>query len=318
MRKKNGFTLVELLVVIGIIALLISVLLPALSKARAQANVVWCLSNLRQIGTGMSMYAQANKGRLPLVYWNGATDPTGKGATDWGWLILPYLKKGSSGSYSDQDPTGIWTLYKDKDTVSGNRTDLSWYDSEKVQTYAVHPHLFRFSPGPLKPDGTPDYQNAKAGPNDDGKKPFKFEQIRRPSEIIMVMDAVQIGDGLGYQNTWTSHADLWLIQGDGTSWCQNWATLQQCTTMWPQGPDAGLNKDYANTGAMQYDTGPNGAHGINVRFRHLRNRVANAVFADGHADSFHFTRPGLGGSDLQFKNFILDDMRTQDLVFTSP
>ena len=66
MRRKQGFTLVELLVVIGIIALLISILLPALGKARQQANLVWCESNMRQMGTAIFMYAQAHSGRLPI------------------------------------------------------------------------------------------------------------------------------------------------------------------------------------------------------------------------------------------------------------
>src|SRR5271154_7147613 len=64
-HSKSGFTLVELLVVIGIIALLISILLPALSKAREAANVIKCSSNLRQLMMASELFAGDHHGYLP-------------------------------------------------------------------------------------------------------------------------------------------------------------------------------------------------------------------------------------------------------------
>jgi prepilin-type N-terminal cleavage/methylation domain-containing protein len=63
--KPTGFTLVELLVVIGVIAVLIAILLPVLSRARAQANRAVCLSNIRQLGVGILMYCNDNDGWFP-------------------------------------------------------------------------------------------------------------------------------------------------------------------------------------------------------------------------------------------------------------
>jgi len=97
--RRRGFTLVELLVVIGIIALLISILLPALNRARESAKTVQCASNMRQIGIAMRMYSNENRGVIcpgndfaaPVEYESGVGGSSFSPHVAWSFFDLLWV-----------------------------------------------------------------------------------------------------------------------------------------------------------------------------------------------------------------------------------
>ncbi len=104
--RSTGFTLIELLVVIAIIAILAAILFPVFAQAREQARKTSCLSNVKQIGTGTSMYVQDFDEMFPTAWGN----PAGT----WVELIQPYIKNGQpKGGDGWNRSTGIFHCSSD-------------------------------------------------------------------------------------------------------------------------------------------------------------------------------------------------------------
>ena len=124
---SKGFTLVELLVVIGIIALLISILLPALNKAREQAKMVACASNEKQLLLAFQMYVSENKSRTPMFPPDHFYAPDAGGTND------PYTR--SMAYYMDQTKGGLgvirydegsfWTYVSNSRTIQGTKGQVA-------------------------------------------------------------------------------------------------------------------------------------------------------------------------------------------------
>ncbi len=108
--KRGAFTLVELLVVIGIIAVLIGILLPVLSSARRTANITKCSSALRQIAYAFTMYSKENRDMYPVIKWErpdliAKGFDSAKASNYWQDFLLPYAARNNAETRDQQNAT---------------------------------------------------------------------------------------------------------------------------------------------------------------------------------------------------------------------
>jgi prepilin-type N-terminal cleavage/methylation domain-containing protein/prepilin-type processing-associated H-X9-DG protein len=194
--RQKGFTLVELLVVIGIIAVLIGILLPALSRARESANRTACMSNMRQIATGWLMYAQENRGALVFAETADYTDPTNWPAvgptfaeTDKyqvGWVI------DVDGSPTKNLPSGVRAGYLWKYCKAANLYRCpSSFDKINYRSYSIPTH-FNGSLAFVQPA-------FRSNPENDKTLPIirNMSQIKRRTVAMLVEEYDDRGANLG-------------------------------------------------------------------------------------------------------------------------
>jgi type II secretory pathway pseudopilin PulG len=156
MSRRPGITLVELLVVIGIIGVLIGLLLPAVMKVREAAARAESMNNLKQIGLAVQNFASDRDGQLPTHNWFGSSGIRGPSVFD---ALLPYIEQGNALNQMRAEPTAyvvVKTYHSPADPTlqAALAFSIAWFAS--VGSYAANACVFAYNPRfpSTFPDGT--------------------------------------------------------------------------------------------------------------------------------------------------------------------
>lgn len=280
---QKAFTLVELLVVIGIIAVLLAILLPALNRARQQANLIDCQSRLRQIGQALAIYVTEHNGYLP--YGDIRYDPNGttpwlknapapnSGEFSWYWEFTLSQEIQANILGPDQLVHNLSAIFRDLDVIQVP-------DYRYVNHYTCNPRIFpdNWEPETLD-DGTtilPQYV-----------VPRKLSNIK-PASVFLVWEAPQCADwnNNAYEQATEIDANqltygTLLFLNTPTSVSYNRPALPGEN---PQNFNASF--DLAEQKKYNIDLQPGAGYFLtHMRFRHINNTTMTALCVDGHVET---------------------------------
>lgn len=258
-RARRGFTLVELLVVIGIIAILISVLMPALAKVRNQALAVSCANNMRQIYLTCLMFTTDNKGHLPSpsVPAGGEGDPNNPEVQknriwacrdgDWGWADLTV---GALATYIPGLQARTDLVYCPGD--SGERTQGGGTSTRRNISYSFNAQ-------------TNDVTDRRRGGANIAPPGIRINTVARPAERIFIYEEIAPNDA------WCLMFDI----GNGASFNLTIGQFWRGDDL-PSGRHAGQKfiNGMRNTGV-----------GTPEWFKWAKVGKGNFVFYDGHVET---------------------------------
>jgi prepilin-type N-terminal cleavage/methylation domain-containing protein/prepilin-type processing-associated H-X9-DG protein len=300
---RRGFTLVELLVVIAIIAVLIAILLPALTSARRAAISIKCLSNLKQIGNALNLYANDNRGMWPIQeHCSSPSAPSYYKEKDgttvrfdhWQKILLKYMVSAQryqdfnlqwtgtingSGEMNWQSGPGI-CAYKDTAVFCPASEEYQDYLDNTQQGASFTGYGMQYMPlckPDFPPPGTTDANYRDGNINGSGAHvPGLWARIR----------ATRTGTGqiLG-RKTWCLEGSYRMCVEELISWNLDvavWGNLsaaeqsvQTFTNPVSSAPGAGIGSAGTNADRLR--------HGVNAPKGSKRKVAYNALYCDGHA-----------------------------------